>query len=107
MSLLANTTENMDGTARAMTTITHLVPSCTANGQLTHVHLHKMVRNVANRPQSNRKYPCAVEGGVTGSRIVDRSKHGIDNCRPLVYALRIAPTSAVALSVAGCFARDR
>lgn len=90
-----------------MTTITHLVPSCNADGRLTHVHLRKTVRNVVNEPQSSHIYPCAVEDGVRGYHIVDRSKHGIDNCRPLVCAPRTAPTSGVALSAAGCFARDR
>lgn len=90
-----------------MTTTTHLVPAYTADGRLTHVHLHKTVRNVANESQSSRKYPCAVEDGMRGNRRVDRSTHGIDNFRLLVCALRTVPTTATALSVAGCSARDR
>ena len=91
---------------REMTITTHLAPSYTADGRLTHVHLHKMVRNVVNGSQSSRKYPCAVEDGMKGNRIVDRSMHGIDNFRLLVCALRTAPTTGAALSAAGCSARD-
>lgn len=90
-----------------MTIITHLVPSCTPDGRLTHVHLRKTVRNVASGPQSSRKYPCGVEGGMKGNRIADRSEHGIDNYHLLVCALHTTPGSATAPSVAGCSARDR
>lgn len=92
---------------RGMITTTYPVPSCTADGRLSHVHLHKTVRNVGNGSQSSRKYPCAVEDGMKENRVVGRSTHGIDNCRLLVCALRTAPTSAAALSAVGCFARDR
>lgn len=78
-------------------TTTHLVPSCTVNERLTHVHLRKTVRNVVNAPQSSRKYPCAVEDGLKGNRIVDRSTRGTDNSRLLTCGLRTAPTSAAAL----------
>lgn len=90
-----------------MTTPTHLVPSCTADGRSTHAHLRKMVRNVANGPQSSHKCPCVVEDDEKENRIADRSAHEKDNFRLLACALGKVPKNAAALSAAGCSARDQ